>query len=78
VAVVYPTVQDVQDAEFPEAALKVPMGHASQAPNVSAVAPAFANLPAGHVIVSVVQASVSVICPACVPYLPAGQGVHDD
>ncbi len=42
-------MQGVHDAVFPAADLKVPAGQSEQAPStVSAVAPAFANLPAGH------------------------------
>jgi len=46
---VEPAAQSVQDAAFPAADLDVPSGQIVQAPaSVSAVAPAFANLSAGH------------------------------
>ena len=47
----------MHDALFPADDLEVPIGQTVQAPaSVSAVAPDFANLPAGHVVaVNVVQ-----------------------
>jgi hypothetical protein len=87
----------VQDSVFPAADFDDPAGQTVQAPDsVSAVAPTFANLPAGHVFADneeheddpatekvpagqvLGQAVASVLCPACVPYLPAAHKVHDD
>ena len=46
----------MHDASFPIVDLDVPIGQTVQAPSrVSAVAPAFANLPAGQVTDNVVQ-----------------------
>ncbi len=56
--VVYPGEQEVHDAAFPADSLYVPTGQSLQAiASVSAEAPAFANLPAGHVTVSALQPS---------------------
>ena len=57
--VVYPGEQEVHDAAFPADSLYVPTGQSLQAiASVLAVAPTFANLPAGHKLaVSALQPS---------------------
>ena len=68
----------MHDAIFPAADLEVPIGQSVQAPaSVSAVAPAFANLPAGQVFAVKVKQSDSLEDPVVILYLPAAQRVHD-
>ena len=74
-----PAVQEVHDAIFAAADLEVPIGQSVQASvTVSAVAPAFANLPAGHVVLDNARQSDALEAPVVDLYVPAAQRVHDD
>jgi hypothetical protein len=67
-----PAAQDVQDAVFPASAFDVPAGQTVQAPaSVLAVAPAFANLPEGHVFAVNVKQAVPPV-----EYVPESQEVQ--
>ena len=69
----------MHDALFPAADLEVPIGQSVQAPvTVSAVAPAFANLPAGHVVTDKARQSDTLEDPVAALYVPEAQRVHDD
>jgi hypothetical protein len=77
-AVVKPAVHAVQDAVFPAADLDVPIGHTVQASfSVSAIAPAFANLPAGHVVTFKVVQDDALEAPVVELNVPAAQRVHE-
>jgi hypothetical protein len=68
----------VHDAIFPAADLEVPIGQSVQAPaSVSAVAPDFANLPAGQVFAVKVRQADALVAPVVDLYVPAAQRVHD-
>ena len=55
-----------------------PMGHEAQASvSVSAIAPAFANLPAGHVVAFNVVQDDAIEAPVAELYVPAAQRVQD-
>jgi len=76
--VVKPAVQGVHDAVFPAADLDVPIGHTVQASfSVSATAPAFANLPAGHVVTFKVVQDDALEAPVVELNEPAAQRVHE-
>ena len=63
----------MQDAALPAVDLEVPIGQTVQASvSVSAIAPAFANLPAGQIFAVKVKHDP----PLPVVYEPAGQMVH--
>jgi hypothetical protein len=72
-------VQGVHDALFPAVDLEVPIGQSVQASvTVLAVAPAFANLPAGQVFAVKVTQSDTLEDPVAALYVPEAQRVHDD
>ena len=73
-----PTAHDVQDAVLPAVDFDVPVGHAEQASvSVSAIAPAFANLPAGHVVTFTVVQDDATEAPVVELNVPEAQRVHD-
>ena len=68
----------MHDALFPAADLEVPIGQSVQASvTVSAVAPDFANLPAGHVVAVNERQSDALEAPVVDLYVPTAQRVHD-
>jgi len=68
----------VHDALFPAVDLEVPIGQSVQAPaSVSAVAPAFANLPAGHVVAVKGRQSDTFEDPVVDLYVPEAHRVQD-
>ena len=78
VAVEKPAVQGVHESAFPAADLEKPMGQSVQAPvTVLAVAPDFANLPAGHVVADKVRQSDALEAPVVDLYVPEAQRIHD-
>ena len=68
----------MHDALFPAADLEVPIGQSVQAPaSVLAVAPDFANLPAGQISVVKVTQSDTLEDPVAALYVPEAQRVQD-
>ena len=77
-AVEKPAVQGVHESALPAVDFEVPIGQTVQASvSVFAVAPAFANLPAGQVFDVKGRQSDSLKDPVVILYVPEAQRVHD-
>jgi hypothetical protein len=77
-AVEKPAAQGVHESALPAVDLEVPIGQTVQASvSVSAVAPAFANLPAGQVFAVKVRQADGLEAPVVDLYVPEAQRVQD-